>query len=178
MGRGVSRETLLLDACLAITFGTADRLALLTELQRYRVAIPPHALGEVRRPPASDRLRQAIQEGHISVESLNLDLVEERDALAQFDARPAFRGRGEAEVLALAQIRGYLVGSDERAVASVVREEFGAGRIAGTLDILIWAVREQRLGAAEAEHLLRHLDTGLGILKALKRSGTRLQHLI
>jgi predicted nucleic acid-binding protein len=174
----VTRTTLLLDACIAITFGTADRLDLLTDLRRYRVAISPLALQEVRKPPAKDRVLRAIQRGEISVEAIDLDLERERDALADFDSRPAFRGRGEAEVLALARTRAYLVGSDERAVASVVRQELGAGRIAGTLDILVWAVREERLTGTEAERLLGQLDTGPGILKTLNRAGTTFRELL
>jgi hypothetical protein len=178
MGRRVSRNTLLLDACLAITFGNADRLGLLTNLRRHRIAIPPVALGEVQKPPARDRLLRAVRAGQIAVETLDLDLASERDALADFDSRPAFRGRGEAEVLAIARSRGYLVGSDERAVAAVVRQEFGAGRIAGTIDILVWAVREERLTSAEAELLLSQLDTGSGILKILKRTATSFHDLL
>lgn len=174
----MSRNTLLLDACLAITFANVDRLDLLTDLRRHRVAIGPLALAEVRKPPAKHRLHQAVRSRQIVVEALDLDLVHERHALADFDSRPAFRGRGEAEVLAIAQSRGYLVGSDERAVAAVAREELGASRVAGTLDVLVWAVREKRLASAEAERLIGQLDTGIGIQKMLRRTATGFHDLL
>lgn len=170
--------TLLIDACLGITFGGSGQLGILTGLRRHRVAIAATALAEIRRPPASEAVRQAIHRGEIGVEAIDTGVPAELAALARFDARAAFQGRGEAEVLALAATRGFLVGSDERAVLSAARLEFGAARAASTLDVLIWAVRERRLTLVEADGLLHRLDTGPGILRVLARQGRRLADLI
>jgi hypothetical protein len=107
---------LLLDGCIATTFGAADRLDLITGIGERRVLIAAAALEEVRRPPARDRLRDAVQSGRIEVEGLSLDRAGDWEALVRYESRPAFRGRADAEVLALAELRGYEVASDERAM--------------------------------------------------------------
>lgn len=174
----MSRGTLVADACLVITFGSAGRLDVLTQLAEHRVVIAARALAEVRRLPASAAIRAAISAGEIALESVDLDASDESRMLAHFDARAAFRGRGEAEVLALAATRGYIVGSDERAVLRVARERWGAERTAGILDVLIWAIREERLTIAEADALLRQLDVGPGIVKRMIKLGRNLRDLV
>lgn len=174
----MSGDTLVVDACLGITFGSAGRLELLTRLGGYRVVIGARALAEIRRPPASTAIRAAVTAREITVESINLDDPGERRALADWDARTAFRGRGEAEVLALASARGYIVGSDERAVLRAARQRWGARRAASTLDVLIWAIREDRLTIAEADALLGRLDVGPGIAKQMLRLGQNLRDLV
>lgn len=91
----------------------------------------------------------------------------EAAALARFDARPSFRGCGEAEVLVLDDPglhRGL-----RRAVRQAVAAELGTARIATSLDRLVWAVRQQRLEVAEADLLLDGLDVGTGIYRELDR---------
>lgn len=174
----MNRGVLVLDACLAITFGNVGRLDLVAGLRAHRVVIAARAAAEVRRPPADQALRAAIASGEIVVEAVDLANGQEQQALAEYDARPAFRGRGEAEVLALAATRGYIVGSDEVPVLRTARNEFGTHRAASTLDLLIWAVREQRVTITEADSLLGQLDSGLGIRKQLNKRGIRLEDLI
>ena len=48
----MSRSTVIIDACLAITFGNAEALNVLTGLRLHRVAIAQRAVGEVTAPPA------------------------------------------------------------------------------------------------------------------------------
>jgi predicted nucleic acid-binding protein len=168
----------VIDACLAITFGNVGRLEVLTQLVRHRVVISARALAEIRRPPASGAIQAAIAAQEITIEAVDLNDPGERQALANFDQRPAFRGRGEAEVLAIAATRGYIVGSDERPVLSAARQQWGAERTASTLDILIWAIREQRLTLPEAETLLARLDVGPGIKKQMSNRGKNLSDLI
>jgi hypothetical protein len=116
-------------------------------------------------------LAACIESQVIAVEAVDLAVGAEQEALARFDARPAFRNRGEAEVLALAATRGYIVGSDEVAVRRAALSEFGVSRLAGTLDFLKWAVVEGRATALQAEILLKGLDVGPGILRELARRG-------
>lgn len=174
----MSKRDLILDACLAITFGNRRRLDLLAGLRDRRVLIADRARVEVLRPPASEELRAHIEAGKITVEAIDLEDAAEQSALARFDAMPAFRGRGEAEVLALAATRGYLVGSDELAVRRAVAEELGPGRVAKTLDVVVWAVREKRIDLREAEAFLRECDVGPRYLRALAERGRSLEDLI
>jgi hypothetical protein len=70
------------------------------------------------------------------------------------------------------------VGSDDAALRRHASQALGAGRVAGTLDFLVWAVRDGRLAAAEALVLLARLDVGPGLLAKLERSGLAFDSLI
>ena len=171
-------DTVVLDACLAITFGNARALHLVTDLARYRLTIASRAFEEVLRPPAREALLVALDEGRIKMESLDLTVVREQEALARFDAMPAFRGRGDAEVLALAVCRGHAVGTDERAIRRIVRAELGSSHLVSTLDVLVLATREGLMSAAEAVRLLARLDVGPRYIDRLEAQGLTLGDLI
>lgn len=167
--------TVVIDACLAITFGNVDALAIVSGLRLHRVVIAERAAGEVTRPPASTALSHEIGRGTIIVETIDISDAGEQGALARFDAMPAFRNRGDAQVLALATARGYLVGSDDDAVRRVAFAELGVARLAGTLDFLKWAVVEGRIATSEALTLLPTLDVGLNIMRRLALRGRTLE---
>lgn len=174
----MSRQPLVLDACLVITFGSTERLDLLIDAPVERVVVAARVFAEVTRPPSRDLLEAAVNDSRIQIEAIDLDRRTEQEAFARFNARPAFRDRGEAEVLALAVARNYIVGSDERPVRTATIQELGLQRIAGSLDVLIWAIRDGRLSLVEAEALVNHLDSGEGIQRLLRVHGTRLSELL
>ena len=131
----------------------------------------------MRRPPARNALARAVADGEIEIETIDLAVSNEQEALARFDARPAFRGRGDAEVLALAVTRGYVVGSDERALRRAVRVELDRSCLMSTLDVIVLAVREARTSVEEGERLLSSLDIGPLYLLRLEEAGLTLREL-
>lgn len=170
---------LVLDACIVISFANAGHFSIIEELGQHRVCIAQRAAGEVTRDPAKSTLAQSIQAGKIELVSINLELPQEQSALALYDARPAFRGRGDAEVLALASTRGYVVASDESAIRTASIKDIASGNhIAGSLDLLRWAIAEQRVSQAEALTILRSLDCGPTILFNLKKQHQSIEDLL
>ena len=143
----------------------------MAQLRRHRVTISRRAAAEVTRPPALDQLNSAIEHGLITVEQIDLDAGGEQEALARFDNSPRFRGRGDAEVLALAVSRDWILGSDETAVRRAAQTEIGAARVAGTLDFLRWAVIERRITTAQAAALLGRVDVGSGLVHRIEATG-------
>ena len=141
---------LILDACIVITFGAAGHFSIVDDLRLHSICIAARAAGEVIREPARGALHSAINAGRSTVVTADIENDSEQQALARFDARPAFRNRGEAEVLALAVTRGYVVASDENAVRKAAREALGAERVTGSLDLLKWAIQEKRLEIDDA----------------------------
>jgi predicted nucleic acid-binding protein len=133
---------------------------------------------EVTRPPAVTALQRAIEDGSVGTTSIDMTLPAEQDALVRFDRVPAFRGRGDAEVLAVAVERGYLICSDDPAVRRSATAELGRGRVAGSLDILVWAVSEKRLSVQDAEQLFHRLDVAPGLESAMKKRGVSLAELL
>lgn len=167
-----------LDSCLLITLGNAGELGLMLGNPRLTVLVGPRTLGEVVRPPASEAVSRALEAGTLRRDTLDLYDAAEAGELARFDAMPAFRGRGDAEVLALASCRGGCVGSDDRAVRRVAAGLLGATRVVGTLDLLVWNVRDGRLDLAEAEALLDRVDVGPGIRDRLAAAQRGLADLV
>lgn len=160
----------VLDACFAITFGKVARFDLVTGLVGHRVVIASRALTEVRRRPAR-AIEEAIRASTLVVEGVDLSDASEAAALADFDRRPAFRGRGEAEVLALARTRGYVVASDEVAVLRAARDEFGPARVLHSPALLKRAVAEERISVDDAEALLHRSDVARAVEDAVARLG-------
>lgn len=169
---------IVLDACMIISFGNAGRLDLIDTLRLDAVCVSARARTEVVRDPARAAMEASIAAGRLVVEAIDLANPVEQDALRVYVARPAFRGRGDAEVLSLAASRAYLVGSDERAMRTAVLAAWGPQRLAGTVDFIVWAVREARLAADRAEETLAKLDSGGRVLAQLKREGRTLRDLI
>jgi len=132
----------------------------------------------VTRPPGSDALREALADDLIRSASIDLSVADEQEALARFDAMPAFRGRGDAEVLALAVTRNHAVGTDERAIHRVVRAELTPRHLVSTLDVLVIAIREGRMSADAASRLLNDLDVGPTYTERLKTAGLTLGDLV
>lgn len=171
-------NTIILDACLIITFGNVGKLSIVTELGRYNLAVAATTIGEVKRPPAVDQLQHALQGHGISPTAIDLDVAAEQEALVRYSDRRRFKEKGEAETLALAASRGWVIGSDEVAVQRVAIAEFGPKRVAGTLDFLRWAVLDGRLSVVEASVLLERLDVGPGLLKRIVAAGSTIQDLV
>jgi hypothetical protein len=167
---------LVVDACTVISFGHAARLDLLTDLARYRVAVPVLVRQEVRRDPARAALLAAISAGRIEVLEPDLSVEAEVRALAEYDGRDAFRGRGEAQLLALARVRGLVVCSDERRVQRAAADDpaIGSGRVVNGLALLRAAVRERRLTVAEAGAVLPSLDFAAASMRTLAHRGIAL----
>lgn len=168
---------LIVDACIVITFGREERLDLVTSGPR-RIVIGGRAREEVERRPAKSQLEEAVREDRVDVESVDLGDPDEQEALTRYDGMPAFEGRGDAEIIALAVSRGYVVGSDDRAIRRQVRKDLGPDRIAGTLDLIVWAVRDGRLEIDSALAFLEACDVGPALLRALDAQEKSLHDLV
>lgn len=158
--------TVVVDACCIITYGNVMRLDLVATLAGRRVVIAARAYAEVKKPPASVQVATEIATGRLSVEMINLADLAEATLLAHFDSRPAFRNRGEAEVLALATARGYAIASDEAPVLTAALNELGSGYVFTSATLLRQAVREGRITISDALTLLSQMDIAAGVQKA------------
>jgi len=145
-------------------------LPVIAELRLHQVVVGSRSHSEVRREPAVSQMQAAISSQRIGLVTVDLGDATEQGALQQYDARIAFRGRGDAEVLALAKARGYIVGSDDRALRSAALVDC-AGGSATAVDILRWAVLEGRLSVRDAVALLQRLDVIDSVRLQVQREG-------
>ena len=169
---------IILDANIVISFGNAGHFYVIEDLRCYPLAIGQRACSEVLKDPARAALRAAIASRRIQLLSIDIADPTEQAMLVKWDSRAAFRNRGEAEVLAIAQARNLIVGSDEKPVRSAARAELGNTRIAGTVDFLRWAVQEGRLELKDARVVLSSLDCGAPVLAQISRQHTTLEDLL
>lgn len=171
------RSTIVVDTCIAITFGNAEAISVVADLAAHNVVLAARAHGEITSEPARSQVKQAIDSGKVQLARISLDVADEQDALRRYDQSVRFRGRADAEVLALAESRGWIVGSDEIAMRRVAAT-FGAHRFAGTLDFLKFAVGEARLSLEEAEMLLRSLDVGPAFVRRIEAEGRSIRAIL
>lgn len=164
---------LLVDACLVITFGSVSRLGLITGLRSHGLVIGGRSLAEVVKPPASEAIREAVRSGQVRVVRLDPSDPADQAALCRLGGLPQFRNRGDGEALALAERHRMVIGSDDIGLRRCAVREFGGSRVAGTIDILKWAVAEGRISRRDAVSLLPALDSGPKWIDLLKRQGRR-----
>lgn len=171
-------KTLVLDACTTLTFAKVNRLDLIIDLEGFRVAIAARAHAEVKREPAVSVLARAVRLARIAVESVDLGVPREAAALALFDSMTAFRGRGEAEVLALAIERGYVIATDEPAVRDALRARAPQAPFMTSTHVLKQAVAERRLTHDDAVALFNTLDVAHGTRALLRKLGYSIEDLL
>ena len=73
---------------------------------------------------------------------------------------------------------GGILCSSDRKVLRTARREFGQERVAGPVDVLIWAVQEGRVGRGGAESLLPTLDVGLELVTQMSAAGMTFYDLV
>ncbi len=131
-----------------------DRLGLLGALPGYEFAVPPEVEAEVSVPEEAETLARGFQAGHIDRVSFS-----STDELELYAELVQTLGRGEAACLAIAQVRGWYVASDERRrFLRLARERIGRGRILNTAGIFVLAIGAGLVTVAEADRDKRVLE--------------------
>ena len=134
-GRRVA--TVALDASVLINFLILNRLGMLPDLPGYRFVVLDAVEQEVRRPQQQSTLARAFE--HSFVDHAGAANAEELEVFA--DHRRVM-GLGEAACLAAAEVRGWMMASDERRLfRTIALERIGEDRILTTPAILVLAVK-------------------------------------
>ena len=133
--RGVA--TVALDASVLINFLILNRLGILSDLPGYRFVVLDAVEQGVRRPQQQLTLTRAFEQGLVDhVADANPEELE------VFADHRRVMGLGEAACLAAAEVRGWMLASDERRLfRTIARERIGEGRILTTPAILVSAVK-------------------------------------
>lgn len=152
----------VLDASLLISLGKARQLSLLFETRELDLFITPTVLDQLRSDDTRRPVEQAIVAGLISVVHISSDDPAELDAVAEWSESV---DEGEAECIALALTRGWLVGLEDRAAQRAVRRRGGDPAWVSCADLLVLAVRAGRLTLEEADAIFRSLDAYPGYAK-------------
>jgi len=144
----VAEETIVVtDANVMINFIHIGRLELLARLPGLRFVVPEHVVAEVTDAAQAAELHAAVERGDV-------DEVRMTDAAAitRFAALTETLGRGESACLALAEMRGWAVASDERrAFRRTAVEYIGEDRLLTTPALILRAIRAGLATVAEAD---------------------------
>lgn len=141
------KSIVITDANILINFFHIQQLPLLGTLPPYRFRVPQEVVNEIVAPEQHVAVQDVLAAGHI----LSF-VMDELEALALFAELRDLMGSGEAACLAAATTQGHLIASDEKKrFRRKAIELIGENRILRTEDILLHAIRLQRITVVQAD---------------------------
>ncbi len=140
-------RVVITDANILINLIHVKRLSLLRDLPGFHFVVGDEVLAEINKPAQALALKEIVDRGDIGRVSL-----ENTTELALYAEHSQFVGKGEASCLAIAEVRGWLIASDERRKFQRIAEErIGTGRILNTPGIYVMAIRSELLSVEDAD---------------------------
>lgn len=140
------------DASVLINFAWIGRFDLLGELDGLEFLVPQQVFAEVSYPAHKLLLRQAVDSGWLVVaEASTAELAE-----AARIVRTEFLDAGEAECLAMASVRGFLIACDETnsRFRRVQQKLLGVKRCLTTVDLIVACLDRELISINEADGFL------------------------
>lgn len=142
------------DATVIINLIHVHRIGILGALGGYEFVVPPEVEAEVSIPAQAAELASAFDAGHIA--RVSFAGTAELEIYAEL---VSVIGRGEAACLAMAEVHGWFVASDERRrFLRLAGERLGRGRVVNTVGIFLLAIRAGLRSVEEADDDKRALE--------------------
>lgn len=154
MSSGSSVTVVVTDANILINFMRAEHLSLLGALTSFEFVIPEEVVAEITNPVQREQLEAALTRGE-----LHTFVLEDTTELTIYAELRHVMGKGEAACLALAEVRGWIVASDEKKrFRREVRARLGEGRLVTTAGLFVLAIRAGLLSVEEADQAKEMLE--------------------
>lgn len=160
------------DASLLLSLGEASALHLLWDDPDRVWRVTPIARSEVRSDPTRSELSRAILSGRLATTELDTDSDQELRLFAHWSD---LVDAGEAEAIAVALARGWVVGLEDLFAQRRVTFEAGAAHWVNAATLLVNATTNRRMSIADADAVFVRLDCYSGYRK---RGITSLRDLI
>jgi predicted nucleic acid-binding protein len=142
------------DACILINLLRVHRLDLLGALPPYVFHTPQEALQEITYPEQQAELKQALERGWIL--ETRLEAIAELQVFTRANEQ---LGSGESACLALAEVRGWLLGTDDSKGAKWKKVISVPGiSVLNTPGILLLAIRQGILTVQQADEIKATLE--------------------
>lgn len=142
------------DTCILINFLHASRLDLLCEHSGYRIVVTEHVRAEIHDPLQAAIVKAAIDDGRIEEVTIT-----DPGELLIFAELNAVLGRGESASIAVAEVRGWIVATDERRRAlREIERRLSQGRLLTTPGVLLACIRAGALSVADADTIKAVLE--------------------
>ena len=135
------------DASVLINLIHVDRLYLLGALLGYEFIVPPEVEAEVRVPSHFEALERAFDERHLCRQAFTTT-----EELALFTQYTEVIGRGEATCLAMAEVKGWHVASDERRkFMALANTRLGKGHVLNTPGLFVLGIQAKVISLEQAD---------------------------
>jgi predicted nucleic acid-binding protein len=137
------------DACILINLLHVQRLELLGAVPPYVFFVPREVLQEIEYPDQQAKLTEALQHGWI--QETRLETVAELQAFTRANEQ---LGSGESACIALAEVRNWVLGTDDSKGAKWRKVIAAQGiRVLNTPGILLLAIRQNVLNVQQADEI-------------------------
>jgi hypothetical protein len=146
----------LLDASLVFTLSSAGVLERVLLSSRYAWHITPLVRHEVVRRGTRVVIGRAITAGRLQVTDVDITDPVQLDVWVEWERLIDI---GEAEAIALAPARGWVIGVEARQVQRALDRRLGAGRWINATNLLLDAVADAVMTLPEANAIFVRLDS-------------------
>lgn len=151
---------------MLLSFGKAGKLDLLAKTPQFQWRITPLVRGELKSAPTRDAVERLVVAGVISPIELDSD---DEQALAVLADWSELVDPGEAESIAMALARGWLVAIEDLSARRLLERRVGPGHWINCADVLVAAVQAGELSLREADETFQSLD----VFHAYAKRGVR-----
>lgn len=145
----------VLDASLILSVASANAFQLLWTHPVYVWHLSGIVRGELRQRTSRDPIDAAIAAGHLLLVDLDTSDPAQMTEWAKWLERV---DQGEAEAIAIASTRGWLVAIEDRQAQRAIDANLGPERWVNCGSLLIDAVEGKRLSVAAADKIFHDLD--------------------
>ena len=140
-------QVIVTDANVLINLMHVSRLDLCADLPNLDFVVPDHVSEEILIPEQREAFDRAMAAG--TLQTASITKVED---IALFADLTRHLGRGESACLVIAVRHGWGVASDEKGrFRREALDRIGAGRILGTADLFVRAIRDGLITIEEAD---------------------------
>lgn len=136
------------DATVLVNLCHVDRLDLLESIQGYEFLVPAEVDGEITESAQRALLDDLLARGRVS--TTNVSGVAELTVFAELRA---VLGLGESACIAIAEVRSWLIGCDDRRALAHAAARLGKGNAFTTPGLFVLAIRQGLLTVDEADAL-------------------------
>ena len=143
------------DSSFLLSFGKAGKLDLLAKTPQFQWRFTPIVRGELKTAPTRDAVERLVVAGVILPIELDSDDETALDLLAEWSE---FVDPGEAESIAVALARGWLVAIEDLNARRLLDRRVGPGHWLNCADVLVAAVQAGGLSLQDADEIFHSLD--------------------
>ena len=152
----------LLDTSIVLSFTGVGRFDVIGQDGRYEWFVTPIVRSELIRPADRGPVDDAIANGRVHLAAI--DNANELE-LREWASWSAVVDPGEAEAIAVAVSRGWIVAIEDLRAQRALDRAVGRGRWLNSANVLLGAIRDGRLPIDQADSIFRSLDCYLGYQK-------------